>query len=490
MPLAIDTVLLEPISTDPSTPVEGTVWYNTTTKKMRVQGASSSRDVFMSGGDTAGESRTLGNTDAYDLSLVTGGVARFTAQADGVVRASGDLHISVTGSTLASPRIVGAVDLVAGTGCRYQFGDSNNAWQNGFDQAMQIWAYHTLILEGDRNTVGTMPMETTSDVNVLIRNNVTTSPMLVLKKMVAQTADIIQVRDPTEAVIAKIDVNGYISPGVATTIDPLTPTAGTTVFGRTRAGRSMTGQVDPSGSIYIFQPSLFANKVTWFTPQGNGTTVTSVNYGNSTTGTVTAANVATTSFFTSLRRVSYVTINTLGNSAGTRHNLAQFWRGNAAKLGGFFMVVRFGISQTKTGYRWFVGMSATTGALGNVQPSTFLNILGLGQDTGDANIQFMHNDGTGAATKVDLGVSWPRPTAATQFYEFRLCCPSNGTNILWSLENLDPSAPAITGGDTTLVPTDIPSTTTLLSPQIWINNGTTNGVAAIDVASLYIETDN
>ncbi len=37
--------------------------------------------------------------------------------------------------------------------------------------------------------------------------------------------------------------------------------------------------------------------------------------------------------------------------------------------------------------------------------------------------------------------------------------------------------------------TKTPAVNTLLSPQIWINNGTTAAAAAIDVASQYIEAN-
>ena len=37
--------------------------------------------------------------------------------------------------------------------------------------------------------------------------------------------------------------------------------------------------------------------------------------------------------------------------------------------------------------------------------------------------------------------------------------------------------------------TNIPDSTTLLSPQIWTNNGTTALACGIDVVSQYIETD-
>lgn len=270
---------------------------------------------------------------------------------------------------------------------------------------------------------------------------------------------------------------------------PTAPTSGTKLFSKFRAGRRMTAQIGPTGMDYAFQPSLFGNKVGWWTAMGNGSTVTAINFGASNTGTLTTRTVSSTSFFTSVRRLGFVSATTAGSAAGTRHNLAQFWRGNASGLGGFFYVVRFGISQTQTGYRWLVGLSNTTALFGNAEPSTFLNFVGIGQDSTDANIQFMHNDGSGTATKVDLGASWPKPTANTQFYEFRLFIAPNGNTYYWSLENLNPAASDYTEGDTA-ASANIPSATTFLSPQVWINNNAQLAAVGIDVSSSYIETDN
>lgn len=52
------------------------------------------------------------------------------------------------------------------------------------------------------------------------------------------------------------------------------------------------------------------------------------------------------------------------------------------------------------------------------EPSAYKNIIGMGWDLTDTNIQFMHNDHLGTATKIDLGPSFPKPTAdRSQVYE-------------------------------------------------------------------------
>jgi hypothetical protein len=120
----------------------------------------------------------------------------------------GDLYITTDGATLTSPRIVGGTDMTTGEGMRYQFGDEANGWQNGYDQAMQMWAYHTIILQGDR-TSGTAPsMETTSNIGVLIRNTTAGSPALVVDGASSQTAALQQWRTSAGTMLAQVTSGG------------------------------------------------------------------------------------------------------------------------------------------------------------------------------------------------------------------------------------------------------------------------------------------
>jgi len=266
---------------------------------------------------------------------------------------------------------------------------------------------------------------------------------------------------------------------------PNLPSSGSKIFSRYQGGRRMTAQISPSGVDYSFQPFFATNKIGWWSATGNGTTVNLVNFNNTATGTATTRNLASTNLFTSMRRVGYVSAsNPAGSSSGTRHGAQQFWLGNAAKLGGFFYVVRFGSTSSVATQRLFIGLIASTAVIGNVDPSTSVNILGFGADSADTNFTFMHNDSTGTATKDTLTGNVSAKTASTDMFEIRIFCAPNGTTIYYSIENL--SNLSYSEGYAT---TDLPSNTTLLSPQIWINNGTTASAVGIDIVSQYIETD-
>jgi hypothetical protein len=269
---------------------------------------------------------------------------------------------------------------------------------------------------------------------------------------------------------------------------PTAPSAGAKVYAKFRAGRRMLAQIGPSGIEYSMQPCIFSNKILWFSSQGNATTVTSINFGNTVTGTATARNVATTNIFTSMRRVGYVSAATAGSSAGTRHAAQQFWTGNASGLGGFFVVCRFGISSASTvaAQRSFVGLLASTAAPANADMSsnTGTAMLGFGVDTADSTWTFMHGNGT-TVTKDALTGTFPPRDLSVSMFEARIFCAPNSTTIYYSLEVLNGGS--LYEGSAT---TTLPSNTTLLSPIIWTNNGSTALACGIDVVSLYIETDN
>lgn len=226
-----------------------------------------------------------------------------------------------------------------------------------------------------------------------------------------------------------------------------------------------------------------------WTPAGNGTAVTADGaLGLSVTGTATAANVATTNIHTALRRIDYLVTTAAANAiASFRLTANQFWRGNAAGMGGFHFLCQYGPATgvaTSTS-RAFVGLSALTTAPTDVEPSTLLTMIGMGWDAADTNIQLMRNDGTGTATKIDLGANFPVPTAdRTKAYELQLYCEPNGSSIAWEVTGLGTND--VASGS---VSTDIPASTDLLSPRGWLSVGGTSSVIGIALMNMWIETE-
>ncbi|NHB76094.1 DUF2793 domain-containing protein [Rhodobacter calidifons] len=277
-------------------------------------------------------------------------------------------------------------------------------------------------------------------------------------------------------------------PTIAT---PAVPAAdGVKLFGRKVGGRSMPAFMGPSGLDSALQPSFARNKIGMFMAAGNGGTDTAVGIAMTGTGTATSENVGTSNLHNYMRRRSWlVTTASTTAVAGLRGNALQWTLGGpSAELGGFHLVWRWGPATgvaTST-HRVFVGMRGSASAPSDVNPSTLTNICGMGYDAGDTNIQFMHNDGSGTATKIDLGSGFPKPNAdRTAVYEIALFAPPGTTQSLgYEVTNLVSGAVA-----TGTVTTDLPSATQLLTPYGYISVGGTNSVIGFATMGLYIESD-
>jgi hypothetical protein len=85
--------------------------------------------------------------------------------------------------------------------------------------------------------------------------------------------------------------------------------------------------------------------------------------------------------------------------------------------------------------RLFVGYHIGS-SLGNVNPSTLTSIIGVAADTGDTNLQIIHNDASGLCTKIDLGSAFPSNTSSLDFYlvKFEFLTSGNVTITVTNLE--------------------------------------------------------
>ena len=203
------------------------------------------------------------------------------------------------------------------------------------------------------------------------------------------------------------------------------------------------------------------------------------------TGTATARNVATTNLLTSTRRLGYVSAATAAALCGARNAAAQFWRGNAAGLGGFKLVIRFAPSDAAAvaGARMFVGLSTATGAPTNIEPNALTNCIGLCQLSTSNNLHLVYNDASGTATTVNLGANFPA-NGNTAAYELTLTAAANGASVAYSVKRLGTAFEA-----TGTLSTDIPANTVLLAIQLWRTNNATALAVGLDLISLYVETD-
>lgn len=223
-------------------------------------------------------------------------------------------------------------------------------------------------------------------------------------------------------------------------------------------------------------------------PLGNGTVVSLIRLVAATAqGTATAVNWAATNYRTRLTQIEYlVTTAATTAVAGWRNNIAKWTVGAAsAGQGGFRLVFRWGTStgMTTATHRGFCGMRAAAAAT-DVNPSTLVNMVGMGWDSGDAQISIMYNNASGAAVKIPLGNDFPRPTTdRSDAYELELYSPpGTAQSVSYTVKNLINGA--LASGTIT---TELPANTLALAPAAHVSVGGTSSVIGISIMGVYIE---
>ena len=186
----------------------------------------------------------------------------------------------------------------------------------------------------------------------------------------------------------------------------------------------------------------------------------------------TAANgtLASTNLLTSRPRLVLTSSTTANNDSRLAGSPLAWWFGNAAGLGGFRVEFDWGVVTTQTTMRIVCGLGAAALTCTG-DPSALTNFVAMACDAGDTNMQIMHNDGSGAATKVDLGSSFPK--TANVVYRVALEAAANGSTVDYTVTRLDSAATA-----TGTLSTNLPSSTTFLQPTVGFGNGSTAAAAA------------
>lgn len=213
-----------------------------------------------------------------------------------------------------------------------------------------------------------------------------------------------------------------------------------------------------------------------FRPNPGAATPFGVNAGGgyaNAIGTATARTCDDTKWYTRRPRLGFV--SSAGANSGAGPNFyTQAGNGWFSSKTGFQVMQSLAFSAVSTNFRSFMGLASGL-ITGGANPSTLFNICGLGADATDANMQIMTNDGTGTATKFDLGPNFPARTVDVG-YALWLGCDPGASRVYWRVNRLD--TPAMYYG---YVAADLPLSSTLLFPlQVCGNGG--------DAVSVSIET--
>jgi hypothetical protein len=254
-------------------------------------------------------------------------------------------------------------------------------------------------------------------------------------------------------------------------------------------GRKLPAFMGPTSTeAHFLQPLLAEGNYKLFIPAG-GTTVSSLGVVSTGTGTATAANVSSGSRRNRLKRIEYlVTAASTTAVAGWYDNSAQLTVGGVNDWEGGFWAQMYGGPSTgvaNASHRFFMGLR-DNGAPADTDPSTFVRCVGIGYAAVDTNVQFMHNDGSGAVTKLDLGAAFPKPNADRAFtYRLRLYSRPGTTQMVeYEVANL--ATGALAAG---VVTTNLPSTTDFITPRIQQSVGGVSSVVGCAVGPISFHTE-
>lgn len=291
------------------------------------------------------------------------------------------------------------------------------------------------------------------------------------------------------------DTGSVALPNFGTSV-PTTPSGSSAnLFSRQIANRKLPAYIGPSGLDSALQPLLARNKVGYWNPPGNATTVPGV-FGitaPTVVGTLTARNVATTSLVTRMRRLGFVSaVGAAGVFAEARIAATQFSAGSGSNDGsGFFYVARWVPSDAATvaGKRAFTGLTNSTAAATNVEPNTLQNCIGIAQLSTDATQLYLVYGGSSAQVAVALGATnFPANTLSTAAFELAIFAPNSVANTFYvQLTNI--ASGAVYTNTLSGSATVVPQSSTLLAPRFWACNNATTLAVALDICSIYVETD-
>jgi hypothetical protein len=298
----------------------------------------------------------------------------------------------------------------------------------------------------------------------------------------------------------EVDVGGASLASRTDGTDPAAPAADhLLIYAKTVAGRVMPKWIGPSGVDMIIQPHLGTNNVRMILPgvgtavgASPGTAYSLVSVGMAITSALISTGggnsipaIAATNLLTQTKRAALSTGTTINAGISVYSTAHEVWRGNAAGLGGFFFVCRFGNSVNTTNGRLFVGLRDVTTAATIVDytaaATTTPGRIGVAR-TGTGNLYLVNCVSGTAPTALDLGANFAVNTA--HLYELILFAKPNDSTVYYRVTNLSTGNSA-TGSLTT----NIPAATSFLSPICTIGSIAATSANTLDLIKLYLETD-
>jgi hypothetical protein len=256
---------------------------------------------------------------------------------------------------------------------------------------------------------------------------------------------------------------GYVQLS-AIPIVPIGPGVGSNFGNSQLAGSSLPGWVDAFGiaggpigqSTYQVQPLLTQLKYTSFASQdGANFTFYGLRLSNADSAVVTTPANATTNRYTRSQRTIFTGVAAVNRGSGiVASNAAngEWWRGNGAGLGGFFLHARFGWDVFVAGDTLFCGLGPNTNFFSSDPSGKAGDFIGLAKDAADTNVALFTKDNT-TNTKTAIP-SIPAPGSQTFYVDFFMWAYPDDTVIHYRVDDLL----ANSGLGATLVDTTISTT--------------------------------
>lgn len=235
------------------------------------------------------------------------------------------------------------------------------------------------------------------------------------------------------------------------------------------------------------QSSLAQRNLIRIYPNGGSNSVVTTGSAAITNTGITSRAFSATNMFTGARRVGYVSPASANERAGYYAAVVNFWRGDTPGAGGFRCTWRFGISDAvlNTTARMFVGLINSTGIFTDVDPSTLINLLGFGCDSGDTELQ-LYAAGGAAQARTSLGANFPVNTTNVDVFEASLFSAPNGPDVKWQITRLNTGDVA---SGTISAAAQLPSATTPLGHRAYRTTGATATAVGIDLFGFYGDSD-
>jgi hypothetical protein len=286
--------------------------------------------------------------------------------------------------------------------------------------------------------------------------------------------------------------------GFPAVASPATPASGTVnLYGTDAFGPTRLGFLGPDGKLRLLQNDLGEFSVQRFQPAAGLATMVGENSINAVlTGTGTSAGMAITNLHTMKPRLD-VLVTTASTTAiaairpnGSGARMVRVGR-DANAPGGFLARFVWGPATgvSNASHRAFCGLDGDTNAVTDVENSSKISgIVGMGWDAADTNIQIMHNDLAGTATKIDLGATFPVPTTdRSQVYELQLYSPNSLTqSVSYRVIRYNTTDNTIAAEATGTITTNLPPVGTPLAPAIRMSVGGVSSVVGIACMGILI----